>query len=337
MQQPTTAAVWLQGIWTMLTTIGLDPQPIFTSAGIEGAGWRNPRRRFSSDTLSRLWNAIVKVSGNDAVSLAAFEHPRPAMLDLLTYTMMTAPTMESALHRFVRYIRIISEAAEFGLEPDTHGAVWLRLNVRGGELEVPRQRCEFILLTFLNICRWIANKPIKPLAIELAYAQPVSTQRHAQAFGCPVRFGAARTGMLMSAQDMQMALPGSNAMLADMHERLALELLAKTERRRFTAQVREVIVRCLPDGSPPRGVAAAALYVSERTLQRRLEDEGTSYNDLLDVTRREMAREYLAKPQMALSQVAFLVGFADQSTFCRACYRWFGSSPKQVRKQSVPD
>jgi AraC-like DNA-binding protein len=337
MEQPTTAGAWLHGIWDMLGAIGLDPQPIFATAGIEESKFRDPHRRFSSDTLSRLWDVITEVSGDDAVSLAASEQPRPAMLDLLTYTMMTAPTMEAALHRFIRYIRIISDATTFALEPDAHGGQWLRLAISGGALEVPRQRYEFILLTILNICRWIASKPINPLAIEFTYAEPGSTQLHARVFGGPVRFGTARTGLLMSAQDLDMALPASNAMLAEMHERFAVEFIARMDQRCFTTQVREVIVRCLPDGSPPRGVAAAALCVSERTLQRRLEDEGTSYNDLLDATRRELAREYLAKPQMALGQVAFLVGFADQSTFCRACQRWFGSSPKQVRKQGARD
>jgi AraC-like DNA-binding protein len=257
------------------------------------------------------------------------------MLDMLTYAMMTEPTMEAALHRFIRHTRIVSEAARFALEPDTQGGRWLRLDISGGELKVPRQRYEFVLLTILNICRWIASKPINPLAVELAYAEPWNKQRHVRVFGGPVRFGAARTGMLMSAQDLNTALPASNAMLAEMHERLAVDTIARMSQRRFTAQVREVIVRCLPDGSPPRSVAAEALCVSERTLQRRLEDEGTSYHDLLDATRRELAREYLAKPHMALGQVAFLIGFADQSAFCRACQRWFGSSPGQVRTQSA--
>lgn len=334
MEQPTTAGAWLHGIWDMLLAIGLDPQPIFAHAGIDGESWRDPHQRYSSDKLSRLWNVITEVSGDEAISLAAAEHPRPATLDLLTYTMITAPTMEAALQRFIRYIRVISDATAFSLEPDAQGAQWLRLEITGGELAVPRQRCEFILITVLNICRWIASKPINPLAIELAHVEPGSTQMHARVFGGPVRFCAARNGLLLSAADLSAPLPASNTMLSELHERFAVEFLDKMDQQRFAPRVREVIARCLPDGSPPRSVAAAALCISERTLQRRLEDEGTSYNDLLDETRRDLTRDYLAKEQMALGQVAFLVGFADQSAFCRACQRWFGSSPKQFRKQN---
>ncbi|SHN30436.1 AraC-type DNA-binding protein [Duganella sacchari] len=335
MEQPTTAGSWLRGIWDMLLTIGLDPQPIFARAGLEDESLRSPHHRIASDALSHLWNVITEVSGDEAVSLAASENPRPATLDLLTYTMITAPTMEVALQRFIRYIRIISDAAIFSLEPDAQGAQWLRLTINGGELPVPRQRSEFVMITILNICRWIASKHINPLAIELAHVEPGSTQMHARVFGGPVRFGVARNGLLLAAEDLNAPLPASNAALSEMHERFAVEFLDKMDQARFAPRVREVIVRCLPDGSPPRSVAAAALCISERTLQRRLEDEGTSYNDLLDETRRDLAREYLAKEQMALGQVAFLVGFADQSTFCRACQRWFGSSPKQFRKQNI--
>ena len=335
MEQPTTAGSWVHGIWDMLLATGHDPHPIFANAGIDEASFRNPHQRFASDKLSRLWNVITEMSGDDAISLAGSEAPRPATLDLLVYTMITAPTLEGALQRFIRYIRVISDATTFTLEPGAGGR-WLRLSIAGGTLEVPRQRCEFILITILNICRWIASTPISPLAIELTHVEPCSTQAHARAFGGPVRFCALRNGLLFADTDLNASLPASNAMLSELHERFAAEFLDKMDQRRFAPMVREVIVRCLPDGSPSRSIAATALCISERTLQRRLEDEGTCYNDLLDETRRDMARDYLSKDQMALGQVAFLLGFADQSAFSRACQRWFSSTPKQFRKQNAP-
>ncbi len=332
MTQPTTAGSWLHGIWDMLLTVGLDPHQIFANAGIDAASIRDPHQRFQSDQLSRLWNVITAASGDEAISLAASDSPRPATLDLLAYTMMTAPTLEAALQRFIRYIRIISDATTFTLEPDGSRGQWLRLAIEGGELPVPRQRCEFILITILNICRWIASKPIAPLAIEFVHEEPGSTQAHARAFGGPLHFSAASNGLLIAAADLQAALPASNAKLSELHVRFAVEFLDRMDSSRITPRVRDVIVRSLPDGDPPRSLAAAALCISERTLQRRLQEEGTSYQELLDSTRRELAREYLLKDQMALGQVAFMLGFADQSAFSRACQRWFNASPKQFRK-----
>jgi len=92
-----------------------------------------------------------------------------------------------------------------------------------------------------------------------------------------------------------------------------------------------VIIRRLPDGEPRRDAVAGELHMSERTLQRRLQDEATSFLQLLDDTRRELAEQYLSRLQLSLAQAAYLLGFADQSSFFRACRRWFKLSPSQYR------
>ncbi|KQV91354.1 hypothetical protein ASD15_04810 [Massilia sp. Root351] len=331
--QPTTAGSWLQGIRDMLLSAGLDPAAIFADAGIPAAHVGDPHQRIQSDQLSRLWNVITAVSGDEAISLASSDCPRPATLDLLTYTMMTAPNLEAALQRFIRYLRIISDATTFTLEPDGARGQWLRLAIEGGELAVPRQRCEFILITILNICRWISSKAINPAAIEFVHVEPGSTQAHARAFAGPLTFNAARNGLLICAADLAAPLPAANARLSELHEKFACDFLDRMDSARLTPRVRDIIVRNLPDGDPPRSLAAAALCISERTLQRRLQEEGMSYQELVDDTRRELARDYLAKEQLALGQVAFMLGFADQSAFCRACQRWFGYTPRQLRKR----
>ena len=98
-------------------------------------------------------------------------------------------------------------------------------------------------------------------------------------------------------------------------------------------RAREVIIRRLPDGEPRRDEVAGELCMSERTLQRRLEEEATSFVQLLDDTRRELAEQYLGRLHLSLAQAAYLLGFSDQSSFFRACRRWFDLSPGQYRSQ----
>src|SRR5205085_1097468 len=122
-------------------------------------------------------------------------------------------------------------------------------------------------------------------------------------------------------------------MLADLHERYAGEYLRHFDHTKTSYRVREVIVRKLPDGEPRRDDIANELHMSERTLQRRLEEERTTFVELLDDTRRELADQYLGRLHMSLAQAAYLLGFADQSSFFRACRRWFNLSPGQYRDQ----
>ena len=92
-----------------------------------------------------------------------------------------------------------------------------------------------------------------------------------------------------------------------------------------------MVFRCLPKGDPRRIEIAGTLEMSERTLQRRLEAEGTSFQRLVDDTRRELARQYLAQTDMSLADAAYLLGFGDRSSFFRASKRWFGASPRHYR------
>ena len=133
--------------------------------------------------------------------------------------------------------------------------------------------------------------------------------------------------------DLKEPLPTSNPVLAEMHDRFAGEYLRHFDHAQTSYRVREVIVRRLPDGGPRRDEVAGALHMSERTLQRRLEEEATSFGQLLDDTRRELAAQYLGRLRLALAQAAYLLGFADQSSFFRACKRWFDLSPGQYRRQ----
>ena len=146
-------------------------------------------------------------------------------------------------------------------------------------------------------------------------------------------FDAPRNSLLFAAGDMVAGLPTSNPSLAELHERFADEYLQHFDHAQISYRAREMIIRRLPDGEPRRDEIASELCMSERTLQRRLEEEGTSFIQLMDDTRRELAEQYLGRLQLSLAQAAYLLGFADQSSFFRACRRWFDLSPGQYRSQ----
>jgi AraC-like DNA-binding protein len=153
------------------------------------------------------------------------------------------------------------------------------------------------------------------------------------AFRCPVFFDAPRDSLLFDRADLTAPLPTSNAALAELHERFAGEYLRHFDRAQVSYRTREIIIRRLPDGEPRLDQVAEELHMSERTLRRRLEEEATSFFQLLDDTRRELAEQYLGRLHLSLAQAAYLLGFAEQSSFFRACKRWFEISPGQYRSQ----
>jgi AraC-like DNA-binding protein len=327
-----TAAVWVKGMADMLAAEGLDVASLFAAAGIEPASLKGPAARVATDKISHLWELAVERSRNPALALAQYHVARPESFDVVGYTMMSCADLRSAFERLVRYLLILSDALTM---TTTEEDDFYRIDfvLFGGDRPIPRQRIEFIFVTLIGFSRWISRSDIVPRAIELAYSAPSDLAPYKSVFRCPVSFDSERNSLTFSRADMNLTLPTSNPQLAELHERYAGEYLRHFDHAQTSYRVREAIVRRLPDGEPRRDEVAVELRMSERTLQRRLEEEKTSFVQLLDDTRRELADQYLGRLHLSLGQSAYLLGFADQSSFFRACRRWFKVSPGQYRNQ----
>jgi len=246
--------------------------------------------------------------------------------------MMSCADLHGAFERLIRYMLILSDALTMTMSDERDG-YRISFVLFGGDRPIPRQRIEFIFVTVMSFCRWISRREIYPLAVEFAYPPPAEPALYRDVFRCPVSFDAPRHSIVFAAADMTVPLPTSNPQLAELHERFAGEYLRQFDHADTSYRVREAIVRRLPDGEPRRDEVAGELCMSERTLQRRLQTEATTFLQLLDDTRRELAEQYLGRLNLSLAQAAYLLGFADQRSFFRACKRWFKLSPGQYRNQ----
>jgi AraC-like DNA-binding protein len=326
----TTSSAWIQGIVDMLADVGLDVDAVLAEAGVDPALLANPDNRAPTELVSRLWRAAAGHSGNPAIGLLSPHVPKPGNFDIVGYAMLSSPSLRIAIENFARHLRLVSDAASIQLD-FKDASITLHLRLFGGREPIPRQRMEFDLLTLLTFCRWVAGKAIKPLGLYLVWPAPADVAPFENAFQCPLHFEADFNGVEFTRADFDAKLPGFNPGLAGVHENLVQQRLVALDRAGVSLKIREEITRRLVGGEPRREEIARALHLSDRTLTRRLSDEGTSFQKLLDETRCDLAQNYLSRPNMTLAEVAYLLGFADQSAFFRACKRWFDSSPGQYR------
>ncbi len=333
MGERTTSAAWVRGVADALGGAGLDARALCAEAGIDLDALAISGARCPTEKVSLLWQLAVARSGDPAIALRTPPSSRPAIFDVVGYAMLSSQNLHAALERLVRYLQVISNAATVGLS-ERGAQCRLDLELFGGGAPVPGQRYEFDLLTLLNFCRWIIGRELTPLAAQFTHAAPGDVQRYAEAFRCPVHFGAPHNSLLFARADLALPLPTANPMLAELHDRFAGEHIERLDTARTSFKSRDLIIRRLPDGEPKREAIAKALCMSERTFQRRLLEEGTSYHQLLDSTRRELAERYLRQRQMSLSEAAYLLGFSDQGNFTRACKRWFALTPGQYRTRT---
>ena len=324
------SSAWVRGVVEMFAAEGVDVDALLRDAGFDRAALDDPERRFSIDDVSLLWELAVARSGKPTLGLNRELAATYGKLGVVGYAMMACPTLLGALERLSRYMKVVSNAATFDLHDAPEGR-WFELGHAGGERPVPRQRSEFGMLTLLSFCSWITAREVTAVVIEFVDPPPGDPGVHEGVFGCPVRFGQAANRALLRRADLALPLSAQDTAIAALHGKLVEEELERLEGAQISHRVLHVLARCLPGAEPRREQVASALGISDRTLQRRLQAEGTSFLRLLDDTRRELAQQYLRKPRNSLQQVAELLGFEDQSNLFRACKRWFGESPGRYR------
>ncbi len=332
MQRRGVSATWMRGVMEALAASGLDVDAVCQSAGIDRAALVAGTERCPTEKLSALWDEAARRSRNPAIGLAGSQGNNPAGFDVVGYAMMSSATLLDGLERLRRYLRLVAD--DHALHIRRVGtSIRLTVEIAGGGRPVPPARYDSIFLTLLNFARWMTGRPLTFERLELSHAAPKNQRPYQAAFGCPVLFGVRENSMIFSAADLTAPLPTANPLLIEMLDNLAGEKLRQLDDAGVRQQVVALIRRQLPDGEPGRNTVAQALHISERTLQRQLREEGTSFAQLLEVTRRELAEQYLAQAHLSLGEVTYLLGFAEPSIFTRACKRWFQAAPGQVRQR----
>ncbi len=248
------------------------------------------------------------------------------------YSMMTAPTLEDTLVRTMRYARSITQACTTQLVPIEDGA---RFEFIFQPPAVPDtdQTHEFLLIFTVNFLRWLVGSELAPVRVEFAYQAPENSQTHRLFFGCPIHFNAGRTTLVFSHPRLALALITADAVMAVFHDRHAEERTAHLGSSPFIMQTKRFITQMLPEGEPSSQLIEQMLNINERTLQRRLLEEGASFSGILNDIRRNLAEMYLANRNITLQETAGLLGFSEQSSFNRAARRWFDRSPSEMRKK----
>ncbi|QFS81581.1 HTH-type transcriptional regulator VirS [Roseivivax sp. THAF40] len=243
----------------------------------------------------------------------------------------TAPTLRGSLERAERYARLLTSVAEHEVRDDPRGAFFLlhRSGVRRLGLRLSN---EATLASAMAIMREVSPEPVTPLEVHLQHATPGTANAHEAYFGCPIRFDADLDGILIGEADLSRSNRLGDAALARfLAPQLEEELAAVTRETSFE----QVLLRRVSDhlsAGPPRAAAMAReMGVSERTLHRRLSEEGLSFQGILEKARRRLAEGLLVQSDHSIAEIAFLTGFAEQSSFTRAFKRWSERTPAAFR------
>jgi AraC-like DNA-binding protein len=294
----------VRGVKSRLVNSGVEADDLFAQAGLNEADGLACDALTLSDRLSHLWELLVEHARDPLLGLKISTPHRLGWLGVMGHIMLVSPTVQSTIER-------------------CHGHTRVGIVLPGLERVVPMQRYDFVWCVLLRTLRRASGRDdAVPVVVEYAFPEPANVAFYEQIFGCPVRFNRPHNVMEFVDADLvdALATPGQPVLVQ----------LAHAVPPNFTARVQEILAAMLPKGPPHRDSVAARLMVSERTLQRRLAEEGTSFTSLVDDTRRELARQSLEAGDLSLKMLSFQLGFSEPSAFYRACKRWFGMTPSDI-------
>lgn len=309
---------------------GLQPEGLLRDAGFRPRELKDPDTRVALSKLLRLWSLIAQRVPDPAVGILIAEAREERNLGLVAYTARFSPTLGDALKRLERYSRVVVEDFVVSLRRHEDRAI-LTLE-RGMTYDPVRPPVDFRLTTVLTAARSLTGAAIEPLEARFPYPAPAGLAALRRVFRCPLVFDAEDPVLVLRAADLALSIPTQDGTLLGYLDQLAEQALRELTRDDSFAQaVERALWQELSSGTPSIERVASRLGVSGRSLQRRLAEEGTSFKDELDRFRRDMAQRLLREKNVAIYEVAYLLGYADPSAFHRAFRRWHGASPRRFR------
>lgn len=314
---------------------GADASALMAAAGFDPTWLHDPDARMPLAVEHRLWEGAALRTGDACFGLRTAARIRPGVFQVLDYAVRTAPDLHTALLRLARYNRLVHDVAQFDIVAQGET---VRIEHRfggGADVRPCRHATEFTLASLVVVASQISGTPVAARAVAFAHAWPGDESAYRAVFGVRPCFDAPVSCVVLDADVLRRPIPTADPELSRIVTAHAERLLALWEPAAATlrARVRRELVQGLGRGAWSLAHVARALGMSERTLQRRLRAEGIGFTDLLDEVRRELAHQYLANRQLALGEIAFLLGFSEPSALHRAFKRWTGMTPSAARRQ----
>jgi AraC-like DNA-binding protein len=304
------------------------------AAGVGEGDLRDPDARVPVAAEIAVWQALAQYISEPGFGVTAGAASRLRQFGLLGYIASFSATLRHALRRVERYGRVLTEAVEFKLQegrPDVgfaigHPALGPGLPFAQG----------FRLAAVLQASRELTGIDIVPREVAFTCRRPSSILAHRRHFRCPLQFGAPAARLVFAGRDLDVPVVRADETLAGYLSKYADQVLAsllRGEAMRHT--VRAAIWSQLGDGKPSLESVAAALRVPRRTLQRRLAAEDTSLHREMEGIRKSMAMALLRDRSCSIDDVAFLLGYAEPSSFFRSFRRWTGTTPHHFRSRAA--
>lgn len=313
----------------LLRDLGIDPQNMLRRAELPLDLLAREDARLSTDEYFRMWNAMQAEYGDPSFAIRLVEVATAESFSPPLFAALQSPNLLVALERLATYKRLVAPMAlsvEARRQSVRATFRWLHAATKPPPSLVGMEAA-FIT----QLARMATRERIEPIRV-IVPVLPDAAGALERFLGVPLQRGKHLSMSFAHEDALRPFLTANDALWSVFEPELRRRLAELEASASMGERVRSVILELLPSGQASMGQVAAKLAVSRRTLQRRLQSEGTAYLTILAATREQLAMHYLSRTPFSLTEIAFLLGFEEPNSFFRAFHSWTGDTPESVRQ-----
>ncbi len=309
--------------------LGGDQRAIVSALGLEEANLRNPLSRFSSQMALRFLSMLEQHFGDSAVLLRVGDKAAMQNFSDIGYATRLEPNLASVIQAniSIQTLRQNMFRTSLDLSAKPPCLIW---NCHADFMVAYAPFIELSVATYARLSRQILAEPALLRVVDFQHQPRFAIEKYEAAFGCPVRFNMPHTRMEIAARQLFRPSPYAHpALLAAASDRYQQPANWMADAKVHLANSYFYLSNALDKSPPTLDRMAASFGMTERTLRRKLVEEGLAFRDLLDRVRQDLCALYFLEDQRSLSEIALLLGYSDLSAFTRAYRRWYGHPPSK--------
>jgi AraC-like DNA-binding protein len=311
----------------------IDLAGLWETVGLEASALDNPTVRIPVEQFDTLWNQVALRSGDADFGLHLAETADKLTTgSILASVMMNCATVESALDKLARYHSLTTDFLRLRLLREGDKAC-CSVEPIDADVSLHRHYSETVLVSLALTLRRLTQGKVRFIEARFTFPSPARTAEHQRIFQCPLRFSQPRNELDFGSEALDWPIPLANAYILEQSERLAQVMLGSLYQPDTWADqaAHQISQRLLRGERPTLSAVARELAISPRHLQNKLKEEDITFQILLDELRKQAALKYLNERTLPICDIAFLLGFSEQSAFNHAFKRWTGTSPREYQ------
>jgi len=328
--KPTTTVTHISSLFTILESHGIDSEEFLVQAGVDPLILKSPENRLTWETVQMLTHRAVQITGDQYFGLHQGETV-VGFSNILGHLLVNCRTVGEAMEKILKFHKILYEGCDTIVEMEGESMI-VEYAFHDESLSNDIQLSDYSLSCIYSMTKQLTGIPVDLIEVRFRHEAPADISEYQRVFNCKLEFGSAVNAIVSDPDILNIPIREPNKQLFSVFEKYAEEMLSKqTEKATYTQKVGSLIARMLGDKIPQIDMIAKKLAISTRSLQIKLQEEGTTYSEILVQIRKDTAIYYLKNKDISITEISYLLGFSEPSVFHRTFKKWTNLPPRQFR------